>query len=207
MTVLEAPPSRVIRERIREGIARRTKPEWRAPVLGDFACYQEVLAFDAALRNTGWVLLVRTSTLGFHVKDHGTIRLATPHKSYMATWDLAEQLAVAVRRLLSEQRDDYIKILVESPSVGGGWRTESSLIAGLQIWQASRRWQGKGFYTVAADHVSRVLTGNREHDKKQIAAAVAAIIPETARRSWNEHERDAAAVALAHLYDQVHPPE
>lgn len=192
-----------VRSLLRDAIAGRAKPAWVPPVRDDFAYHRKVLAFDAALRNTGWVILVNTRNYGPGCLAHGTIRLTTEERSYLATWDLAWQLRKAVFDVIQEAGTDF-DIVVEAPSVGGGHRTESSLVAGLQVWQQGQEHR-KIVVPVAADHVSTVLCGNRRHDKKEIAAAVAKWIPGSERRDWTEHERDAAAAGLANLYDRVHP--
>jgi Holliday junction resolvasome RuvABC endonuclease subunit len=192
-----------VRRRIRQTLARTARPDWQPPQLSDFGYYRTVLAFDAALRNTGWVILVSTPSRGISVIDHGTIRMTTLETSYLATWDLAVSLKQEVCQVMRRQLAPVDDVVAEAPSVGGGHRTESSLVAGLQVWQEARE-HGKPLIPVAADHASSVLCGNRSHDKKEIAAAVARYVPGSAKRDWTEHERDAAAVALAYLYDRVH---
>ena len=90
---------------------------------------------------------------------------------------------------------------VEAPSVGGGYRTESSLVAGLTVYRLAPR----KCVPVSATHVSAVLLGDPRIESKKrkgaIKEAVARYAPETAGRDWNEHERDALSVGLTRLYD------
>jgi Holliday junction resolvasome RuvABC endonuclease subunit len=176
------------------------KEAWEPPRRADFAPGQPVMAFDASLSNTGWVLLSVTYG-GLFVHAKGTIRPQTELTGYRETW----RKAVILRQSLDEMSHVAIgasHIAAEAPMVAGGHRTESSLVAGLQVvqWAAPRP-----VTDVGATHVSSVLLGSgrvpREERKAAIKAAVARYIPGSADRSWNEHERDAAAVGLTHLHD------
>jgi hypothetical protein len=196
-----------VRRKIQGGI-RPSKPEWHPPPITGFWAAEPVLAFDPSLLHTGWVKFV---CLGprFHVQAHGTINLKTGAKSYLGTWDLACQLEIEIDAVALKHypfANVNCEVVVEAPSVGGGSRTESSLIAGLQVWQ-HRRFSPRRKHAIAANHISQVLCGNPRHDKKEIAEAVLRYIPESGERTWNEHQRDAAAAGLAYLYDRKHPGE
>lgn len=182
---------------------QRRKPAWQPPVLDDFAPLVCVTAFDGSLGNAGWVRL-DVGAEWVNVKGRGTIRPYTELTGYRGTWDRAIQLERELGEIGTEfALADYIA--VEAPMVAGGHRTESSLIAGLMVWRLalpSRRLD------VGATHVSHVLLGNAkvpaERRKGEIKAAVARYIPGSASRAWNEHERDAAAIALTVLWDLAH---
>jgi hypothetical protein len=190
-----------IREQLR---SRRRRPEpepWRFPHVSEFLACQPVLAFDATLSHTGWVLLeVRYGLV--HVLDRGTINPKTTRASFLETWDKATYLRDALTGVYSAVARHGYETVVEAPYVtGGGSRTESSLIAGLMIHQSRPR-----VIPVSAMHVSAVLLGNSrilsENRKKAIREAIIRLIPAAAGRDWNEHQRDGASVGLTYLHDE-----
>jgi len=176
--------------------------QWRFPEPGDFYQALRVLAFDATLSHCGWAgMTVADDKIEVWAK--GTIHPATQRLSYLGTWDKAMELSRELR--LIERDCGYgAHIVVEAPSVGGGSRTESSLIAGLLV--AMLRPEG-GCDAVSATHVSAVLLGDHTvrsaERKKQIRAAVCRLVPAAAGRTWNEHERDAVATGLTWLHDEA----
>lgn len=191
------------RARLRE--TRRAAPQrppWHPPALEDFLPGVSIAAFDASLVNTGWVVL-RKWLGGFDVFGHGTIRPKARATGYMATWERARLLEEALHDTLAMSfiRQEGNLMAVEAPSVGGGHRTESSLVAGLTVWRlAPARCEA-----VSATHVSSVLLGDpriRSTERKPaIKAAVCRYVPQAAGRGWTEHERDALSVALTRLFD------
>jgi len=196
------------RERLRTGAAsvrkrEAARPPWHPPALTDFLSDQAVVAFDASLVNTGWAALMRNGG-GFDVLGHGTIRPKTAAVGYMATWERARLLEQALwdeGLVVRFIRADNVLMAVEAPSVGGGHRTESSLVAGLTVWrQAPRKCE-----VVSATHVSAVLLGDPKikstERKPAVKAAVCRYIPGAAGRDFNEHERDALSVGLTRLFD------
>jgi thiazole synthase ThiGH ThiG subunit len=98
--------------------------------------------------------------------------------------------------------------VVESPSVGGGHRTESSLIAGLKVYETAP----EKTHVVSAQHVAWVLTGTARYEdgtarKHAVKRSLAQLVPGSDSRKWNEHERDALAAGLTHLWDLSYAPE
>lgn len=190
-----------IRGELRGGrakLAAKAAPAWRPPEIADFQEFRYVLAFDATLTNCGWVFfIVKSGAVG--IIDKGTIKPRTDHVSYMGTWEKGRQLDVALTAMIG-QTGIYADIVVEAPSVGGGSRTESSLIAGMLVRNAAPA----DCSVVSATHVSAVLLGDAKirsaARKPAIREAVIRLCPETAR-GWNEHERDALATGLVHLHD------
>jgi hypothetical protein len=183
---------------------RKRKAAWAPPEVGDFAQEVQVLACDGSLGNFGWVRAVVMPFHGACVLAKGTIRPVTVEQGYLGTWDRAIQL----ERELSELGTEFAladRIAVEAPMVKGGHRTESSLIAGLMAWRVALPHKR---LDVGATHVSSVLLGDyrvsQDRRKNAIKAAVARYIPGSERRDWNEHERDAAAIALTVLWDLAH---
>lgn len=206
MTATQEHPDSRLRDRVRAGrtaLASKAPPPWHFPVLAEFRHEQWVLAFDATLTNCGWTWF-RVMETGVMIGAKGTIRPETAETGYLGTWDKARLLAWGIKGLTLTYLCDTITpadLVVEAPSVGGGSRTESSLIAGMLVWlESPARCR-----VVSATHVSAVLLGDPRcrsaERKKRIRAAVIALCPEAAGRGWNEHERDALATGLVHLHD------
>jgi Holliday junction resolvasome RuvABC endonuclease subunit len=179
--------------------AQITTIPWRPPIVLDFASGRMVLAFDATLTHCGWVLFeVRGERIV--VIERGTINLETGQRSYLETWDKARQLWPALSALIVG-RGWQAEVVVEAPLAASlGNRTESSLIAGMLVWLHDPDRTA----VVSATHVAAVLLGEhriRSADrKKAIRAAVNRLLPEAAGRTWNEHQRDALATGLTHLF-------
>jgi len=190
--------------RLAGGRRKSAQEIWEPPQLADFAPGLSVFGFDGSLGNAGWVSLWNTGAQ-IIVGRKGTIRPETELDGYRGTWERAIQVNTALLGLVSDEFPLAYRIAVEAPMVAGGHRTESSLIAALQVWQ----WADPAKrLDVGATHVSRVLLGSarvpKEKRKNAIKVAVARYIPGSDERTWNEHERDAAAIALTVLWDLAH---
>jgi Holliday junction resolvasome RuvABC endonuclease subunit len=190
------------------GSRRKSAQEaWEPPQLADFAPGITVMAFDGSLGNTGWVRLLHLAG-DVLIIQKGTIRPKTELDGYLGTWERAAQLRMELEAL-GHLAIGCSYIAVEAPMVAGGHRTESSLVAGLQVWQwAAHRAGIARRLDVGATHVSKVLLGSarvsKDDRKNAIKAAVARYIPGSEGRGFNEHERDAAAIALTVLHDLAH---
>jgi hypothetical protein len=178
------------------------KPPWHPLEPADLQPETKVLAFDASLSNVGWAVIWAEPDM-VHVSQAGTLRPLEPDDGYIGTWRRASELRHQL--LNSEQfvwhRRARTKTVVEAPPVGGGLhRTESSLIAGMMVWQVFDDVQ-----PVSATHVSSVLLNEpkilSDDRKKRVRAEVIRLIPGAAGRNWNEHMRDAVSVALVTLRD------
>lgn len=177
------------------------RPAWKPLELSGLRLYLPVLAFDASLANTGWVVMFAMEDR-VHVQCHGTIRPQSPDDGYMGTWRRAAELRdalLASSAFLAHRRTRGL-IAVEAPPVGAGYRKESSLVAGFMVYQTF-----PGVAVVSPTHVSAVLLGDPRirsgERKKRIKDEVCRLIPEAAGRDWNEHERDAASVGFVMLHD------
>lgn len=190
------------RSQLRERKKPRQEEPWHFPEPDEFRQDRHVLAFDAALTNCGWTFfMVRSGVVIVIAK--GTIRPQTSLTGYLGTWDKAEQLQAEIAGTISRfslMAYGQCELVVEAPSVGGGSRTESSLIAGMLV-RLGRPW----CRVISATHVSAVLLGDPRvrsaERKKLIRSAVIRLCPEAAGRTWNEHERDALATGLTCLHD------
>lgn len=176
-------------------------PEWTPPTLEDFATGLRVQAFDQTLMSTGYVQVEIdewTDTVAVKVWAKDTFR---PKKdpllrSFAEKFDLQYQLRQKVKGTLTLTD----RVVHEMPAVHG-WETESSLLAGSAIWDATLDLQDVRPVMVSKNHVGAVLCNDKDAKKPQIKAALVRYLPEVAERSWNEHNRDALAIALTYLYD------
>lgn len=158
-----------------------------------------ILAVDGALVHTGMVRMIfRPDSEAIHIPDHETITLGTREESFLGTWDLAAQLSQRLGEEYSWRGRHCDWVVIEAPSVGGGKRTESSLIAGLVTYLLM---PASKIRTVSAQHASKILCGNAAHDKKEITEAVLRYIPGCTGQGWSQHQRDAAAIGITHIID------
>jgi hypothetical protein len=168
-----------------------------------------VLAFDPSLSATGWahlkvswVYISAEPLVRIRLFDKGTLRVRTAERGYLGTYDKASRMKHLIEETIWREQDLRFPSLIahEAPAVHGH-RLESSLIAGWCVYEVS----GGTSVTVSANHASRLLTGSPNHDKDEIAAAVARYVGGTTARTWNHNERDALAIALACSLDAPEP--
>lgn len=192
-------------EQLRGQLQTRRKapaaPAWRPPQLADFYHRMKVLAWDATLSHCAWARLEATEEeILVHAK--GTIHPHTQRTSFLGTWDKAYELQSEVGKVLLDVGYGAHRVVEAPLAAGTGSRSESSLIAGLLVWMDDP----KKCTVVSATHVAAVLLGDHKiksaERKKAIRAAVIRLAPQAAGRNWNEHERDALATGLTHLYDE-----
>jgi Holliday junction resolvasome RuvABC endonuclease subunit len=177
----------------------RAPAPWEPPEVTDFMGALEVLAFDPSLSAAGWVGLIRRRR-EIEILGHGTLRPRTELKGYRATYDKASQLRMMATALFQDEfpkTTPNFRIAWEAPPVRGQ-RTESTLIAGWICYDLLQEGT-----PVQASHASKVLAGNPRHHKEEIRLAVARYVPEVLNRSWDQHQRDALAVGLTVLYDEL----
>lgn len=203
MTITPNTPSidelrtRVCDRSTKTGRRRSPKHDWTPPTLEDFAQDQNVLAFDQALVNTGWALL-RTEPEGVRLLATGTIKTKShPHLTGLRyTFDQLDQ----IHRQLQELRDQFLNrtyvTVGEYPNVGGGYRTDASMMAAREIHRLfpTTRW-------VSNTHARAVLAGPQgKESKRELHNTLVQHLIELPRR-WNEHQRDAVALGMTYLYD------
>lgn len=188
------------RERLRTRRRPVQPPPWRPPQLADFLPGRRVLAWDATLTNCAWTAF-EVDSEGVQVHGRDTIRPRTRETGYLETWAKAAILSMRAAPVITRWHtcgSPPADLVVEAPAVRGS-RTESSLIAGMLIWM------DRECAVVSATHVSAVLLGDHkvrsDERKKLIRAEVIRLCPEAAGRDWNEHQRDALATGLTHLWD------
>lgn len=176
---------------------RRTR-EWTPPAPGDFAPGVSVLSFDQALTNTGWVVL-RADETTVRLLATGTIR--TKRRKELTglpyTFDQLDQIAEELA-VIARQHGEANRIVAEYPNVGGGYRTDSSAMAAREIHRVF-----PDLKLISNTHARSVLGGPKcakDNSKRELHNAIIEHLDETPAR-WNEHQRDAAALGLTHLYD------
>lgn len=193
-----------MRESVREKAAKGPKARkkvWTPPDPARFR-HGYVLSFDQTLTHTGYTV-VQSDYSGLWVRMGDVVDVTTNRKGFEETYHKAEQLAPRLAGLCA--MGSFVDSIVhEMPSVQG-YRTESSLIAGLLIRQAASQ-TARGVPVVAVSNMSmRALLNAPEdrHEKKHVRIAVEALIPKEHRttRRWNEHVHDAVGLALTHLYE------
>lgn len=176
---------------------QKKRKVWEPITVNQMAWRRTVTAFDQSLSATGWVSVV-IERGKLHVMRRGTLRPEVPegvkghHGSILKALSLAELL----------RKEDIMpwggQVVAEQTPVAG-YRLESSLLAG---------------YVVAA-HYPRTIFVGRQHaqalvlppdqrsEKRYAKQVVERYVAEdhSLGVGWNEHQRDALMLAIAHLYD------
>jgi Holliday junction resolvasome RuvABC endonuclease subunit len=182
-------------------LAGRVSEPWSPPDPDDFIEGVRVLAFDGSLSATGWACIERAGSL-IRVDGHGTLHITSELTGYRGTYEKASRLQGQMMEVVLEQQwllsiTGMRVIAWEAPPMHGR-RTESTLIAGYLAYEIS----GGDGIPVTANHASKVLAGNGNHDKREITLAVARYVPEVLNRGWgDQNARDALAVGLTVLWD------
>lgn len=188
-----------------EAFVRRNKistakpaPQWTPPTIEDFAWGVTVQAFDQTLTNTGYVELM---IVGGEVRVAGRLTIRPKPPKELDSFAYAFEQA----SLLGDEVDDLLmcssEVVFEMPAVSG-FRIDSSKMAGQVIYDRVRESRlGYKAVMISKNHAASILTGDPYADKNEIRKAIARYLPESDTRRWNEHQRDALALGLAHLYD------
>lgn len=157
-----------------------------------------VLALDQSLANTGWVLL-ETGGDSVRVVFKGTLRPKSQSLSHEGTYEKAasleamlEQVALKCLPLLSS---DFV-VVMERPSVRG-YRVESALMAGREVYRMSHRLVGSDPVMVSNLTMRKTFGLKAKDPKAKVKEALVPYVPEVGGREWNEHMRDALALGLA----------
>lgn len=163
----------------------------------------QVLAFDQTLSHCGMALVSAQGGVPL-VRFAGELRPQVDPA--LTSFERTYAKALALRGLLREPEPVTAMacadiIVYEMPAVGG-YRTESSLLAGYVVRQFAHE---SGLPVAMVSNTSmRALIAPVSEGKAPIARAIDALVPEGRRyaRSWNEHVRDAVGLALTHLHKQ-----
>lgn len=193
-----------LREKIKSQKDNAKKPsakQWVEPTVEQFAgSGLRVLSFDQTLSHTGWALINAGATP--EVWDGGVLEpVGISSTSFQQTYEKAFSISDQINELVGQQEPD--ELVMEMPAVAG-YRTESSLIGGLLVNMAARRY---GLPVTAISNITmRALfmePGNRT-GKAPVKAAVEKLVPADQRSvtRWNEHVVDAVALGLTHIYRQ-----
>lgn len=192
-----------VEKRIEAAAAENRGPAWNPPVTAGLASGIEVMAVDQSLSSSGWVHMSVNGRIALPLlHGKGTVRGTSEREGFLSSYDKAMKVHDGLSAEYAPRRWDAgiagvpFRLAWESPAVHGH-RTESSFLAGYLLFDMCN---GDGTM-VNANHVSKLLTGNPHHDKKEIAGAVTRFFPDANERTWNQHERDAAAIGLAFLLD------
>lgn len=160
-----------------------------------------VLAFDQSLSSTGWVVLVVDST-GTEIRECGTLKNeGDPLKGSARSLARFSEMIPEVTRVLIV--NSCATVVHENPPAASSVsRPESSLLAAAAIHAACAE-RGNAPHSVQAQHAKKVVTGNGNARKPDVASAVKALTwIRGVDRLKNEHQRDALAIALTFLVDK-----
>lgn len=183
--------------------ARPRRPRWE-PLTRARLRTGVVLAWDQSLAATGWVLL-RSTPVACRVSAAGTIKTGREGKGHAD--DLrrgVEQFTamLAVVTTYAEPSSEGFEVVHESPPIGGrvkGLGT-ASLLSALALRVACQQAGVRSPTMLNSQAAKKAITGNGNADKGEVGRAIMAM-------TWvrglelvtNEAQRDALALALAHL--------
>jgi Holliday junction resolvasome RuvABC endonuclease subunit len=152
----------------------------------------QVLAFDQALANTGWVFVDIGQVQQMGLLSWGTIRTTPRDKGHQGNIERG----VEVQRAVARQIDAWLPelVLYEQPPVArrGMARPESSLLAALAV-NVACNLANVEVLGISGQQAKRTLTGFTNADKGHIRLAIKERWPSL--KVTNEHERDAWALA------------
>lgn len=165
-----------------------------------------VLAFDAALANTGWSV-IRNDGSRLEVLNAGCERTCSQASSHEKTFQRAEQLLMALTPLIASWGHIVDHVVVERPAVAGH-RIESALMAAFAVHHVT---EGRA-KLVSRTHVLSLLlgpapvgsAGRGRHSKAAARDVARRWIPERGAEPFNEHIADAELLGIAHLFDLAH---
>lgn len=157
-----------------------------------------VLAFDAALANTGWSV-IRNDGEHLDVLNCGCEHTSSQATSHEKTYQRTDELMSHLTRLIGNWGHAVDHIVVERPAVAGH-RIESALMAAYVVHHVT----GGRAVLVSRQHVLSLLLGPGNHTKAQARAAARRWIPDRGAEPFNEHIADAELLGITHLFDLAH---
>jgi hypothetical protein len=190
-------------------IAKATKPTWAQPTRADLAD-GHVIAIDQSLANTGIVAMIHHES---QLRVVGAESWKIDSDGAVGHEDSLRR-AVLVAAMLGEFLDDYrgpewvlrheLPIpLKPNPKI---WRPESSLIAATAVRVIASERRIPVAEMMGAQTHKRITSGQANADKISHHAALEHLAAGLGVGGWelvtNEAKRDAASIALAHLYQE-----
>lgn len=191
-----------IKEYAGQALRKTTKENYRPPRPEDFR-HSRILAFDQTLSNCGWAIL-DTKGLGPRVSACGVIKppaFERGEKGFEATFVKSMYIARDIRTLLEELDGQFEEAVAELPAVMG-YRTESSLVAGVTIIQKLDELGYEMPVFIPRQRAAAILAGDRRASKAVCKGVVEDLIEDRRPKGspWNEHVHDAVFAGLMHLY-------
>lgn len=193
-----------------EALKGKTKPKkstWKAPTPEALA-EGKVLAFDQTFSKTGWALLDTTQG-GCTVLTKGYIQEPPIPDESSRFRDILRRTDWMGERITEVVRDclhvfGRVEVLHEAPILHGN-RVEASLLGAVKVWEACKTYhlgqpviiENRRMLTVLVPPGERVNQTGKSHIRRALEPFV-----DTSGRGWNEHNRDALALALTYLHDK-----
>lgn len=170
----------------------------------------KVLAFDQAMRNTGYVLLDGRGQTPV-ISQARTLRtVANEQTGWRSTYIAQETMAFQIADVIRDHADVDL-IVHESPPSARMARADSVLLAGLSVRLMARMFApGVPVWMIGKQKAANILIGNPQAEKKMIKKTFQRIVDTTANtwvagiteiagNTYNEHQYDALALAIAGL--------
>ena len=182
--------------------AKKRKSTWHQPTLEDLA-EGTVLAFDQTFSKTGFAV-VKRGLFGLTVLAHGFLN-EPPIPDSPRFWDILQRTEWMGERMGGVVRDTRsmlgpgqgFEVVHEAPILHG-MRVESSLLGAVKVWEACKA-NGLPQPTIVENrHMLNTLCPPTDRSGKPAIKRAVNQFHDT-NKGWNEHNRDALALALTHL--------
>lgn len=173
--------------------ASRSRKDWSFPTT--YAEGVSILSVDQTLSKAGWVFFWMGLDGRPVVHERGMIKPVTVETSFLGTYSKTLQVERELELIVASL--PVAGLVFEMPAVGG-YRVESSLMAGYACLAVARR-RGLRYRIMSAQHARVVMCGPGKGNDK--SAMQQAMKPYCEGSRWNEHQRDALGNGMTHLHE------
>jgi hypothetical protein len=190
----------------------KTKPKkvWRAPEVTDFK-QGLVLAFDQTFSSTGWALVWCDGEGTIEVWAKGYLNETKRIPDVPAVDDVlmrTSNMGHRIKEVFIQVRTEEIRhnvarfVVVHEQPMLNGYRPESALLGAREVRRVAEEEQ-RPVTTVSNTRRITLLCepDDRPNGKPAIKRALLRYLP-VGEKGWNEHTRDALALALVYLHDK-----
>lgn len=186
------------------------KKVWNAPLATDFK-QGLVLAFDQTFSSTGWALVWCDGQGDIEVWAKGYINETKRIPDVPAVDDVlmrTSNMGHRIKKVFVQVRTEEVRhnvarfVVVHEQPMLNGYRPESALLGAREVRRVSEEEQ-RPVVTISNTRRITLLVDpdDRMNGKPAIKRALSRYVP-VAEKGWNEHTRDALALALVYLHDR-----
>jgi hypothetical protein len=185
-------------------VKRSRKTTWIKPTGEDFADGL-VLAFDQTFSKTGWCLVdVKDGEVDVQIKGFIQEPPIPDKPAFEDILQRSEWMYDRIYAVIWEATEWGPFGVVHEAPVLHAMRVEASLLGALAVRLATRKVLGQSPVIIENRRMLGLLVPPDErYNQTGKSHITRALLPYyDTRKGWNEHNRDALALALTHLYDK-----